>query len=324
MLFSDIIAQYNWKDLGEEVYGKNTQDVVRALNSSHPSMDDFKALVSPAAAKAEFLEEMARQSRLATQQKFGKTIQFYIPLYLSNACTNHCIYCGFNHNNKFKRVILTDEEILEEAKVLKKMGYEHVLLLTGESPKDAGVDYIEHAMQLLQPHFAQLSLEVQPLETDEYARLRNSGLHAVYTYQETYNKERYPVYHPGGKKRDYNYRVNTQDRLGMAGVHKIGIGALLGLEDWRVEAVCMAMHLLHLEKTYWKSKYAIAFPRMRPHEGGFQSQFTVDDKEFVQLLWAFRIFDPNLEVSLTTRESNRILNAQSSMRLLSRDRKSVV
>ena len=306
MLFSEVIRQYDWAEMGAEIAAKTAADVEVALGQAalgRMTIEDFKALVSPSAAAPAYLERMAALSREVTQKRFGKTIQFYIPLYLSNECTNHCIYCGFNHENKFSRVTLSDAQIMEEAEVLKKMGYEHLLLLTGESPRKVGVDYIEHAMQLLSPHFAQLSLEVFPMDTDEYARLCKSGLHAVYVYQETYNEQRYGFYHPAGKKADFAWRVNSQDRLGMAQVHKIGLGALLGLEDWRTEAYAMAMHLRHLQKHYWRSKYAIAFPRMRPHAGGYEPDYPLTDKEFVQMIWAFRLFDPDLEMSLTTRES---------------------
>lgn len=305
------------------IYAKTAQDVERALSKaqtpgSEIDLEDFKALVSPAASVPLYLETMAGLSRKATQKKFGKTVQFYIPMYLSNACTNHCIYCGFNHENKFARVTLNDEQIMEECKVLKAMGFEHLLLLTGESPKDAGIDYLEHAMKLLAPHFAQLSLEVQPMDTPDYERLRKSNLHAVYVYQETYNRERYKFYHPAGMKRNFEWRVNSQDRLGMANVNKIGLGALLGLEDWRAEAVFMAMHLRHLEKNYWRSKYCVAFPRMRPHEGeGFQPQNVLSDKEFVQMIWAFRIFDDEIEMSLTTRESRKFRDHMVSLGITS-------
>lgn len=320
MLFSDIIKDYNWQDMQSEVEAKTVCDVEKALDQAvigKMDIEDFKALISPAAAQTKYLERMAVISRDVTQKRFGKTIQFYIPLYLSNACMNHCVYCGFNHDNKFDRIILTDKEIMEEAEVIKQMGYEHLLLLTGESPKDAGVEYLEHAMQLLSPHFAQLSLEVQPMDTEEYARLCKSGLHAVYVYQETYNEERYKVYHPAGKKKDYTWRVNSQDRLGMAQVHKIGLGALLGLENWRAEAYAMAIHLRHLQKHYWRSKYCVAFPRMRPHEGGFQPAQPLTDKEYVQMIWAFRLFDPDLEMSLTTRESREFRNNMVSLGITS-------
>ena len=327
-MFSDILQNYDWEQMRRSIYAKTTRDVEIALSKAQRpdpalTLEDFKALVSPAVSESPlYLETMAGLSRKATQKKFGKTIQFYIPLYLSNACTNHCIYCGFNHNNKFARVTLTDEQIMEECAVLKKMGYQHLLLLTGESPKDAGIDYLEHAMQLLSPHFAQLSLEVQPMDTPDYERLRKSGLHAVYVYQETYNKERYKFYHPAGMKRDFAWRLNSQDRLGLANVNKIGLGALLGLEDWRTEAVFMAMHLRYLEKTYWRSKYCISFPRMRPHEddgenGGFKPQNVLSDKEFVQMIWAFRLFDDEVEMSLTTRESREFRNHMISLGITS-------
>jgi len=305
-MFSEIAATYNWNRIGEEVNAKTKADVEQALQSQVLHIEDFKALVSPVA--IDYLEAMALKSRIATQKRFGKTIQFYIPLYLSNQCINHCIYCGFNHTNKINRIVLKDEEILAEVEVIKSMGYEHILLLTGESPKHAGVDYIEHVMCLVRPYFKQITLEIQPLATEEYKRLIESGLHGVYVYQETYNKERYPLYHPAGMKKDYTWRINTPDRLGEAGVHKIGLGALLGLENWRIEAVFMAMHLRYLEKNYWRSKYSIAFPRIRPHVGGFTPNYLISDKEFAQMIWAFRIFDNDLEMSLTTRENQQFRN----------------
>jgi 2-iminoacetate synthase len=323
--FSEYIKGFSWQGVTEDIEKKGCVDVEMAIEKARQgqtvNIEDFKALVSPAA--AEYIEQMAVLSQRITQQRFGKTIQFYIPLYLSNECTNHCVYCGFNHNNKITRKTLSDKEILEEAAVLKKMGYEHILLLTGESPLKAGVEYIENAMSLLQNDFAQISLEVLPLGTQEYVRLRSKGLHAVYVYQETYNSERYRVYHPAGKKREYEWRVNTQDRLGQAEVHKIGLGALLGLENPRTEAIFMAEHLRYLQKKYWKSKYAVSFPRMRPHADncggatGFVPQFFVDDKLFAQLIFAFRIFDPDIEISLTTRESPAFRDAMITLGITS-------
>lgn len=315
-MFSEEIKKLpSWQELEVQINSKTQEDVIRALNSKKLSLEDFKALVSPAAEA--HLEQMAQLSKTATQKRFGKTIQFYIPLYLSNECTNHCIYCGFNHNNKVERIVLNDEELLKEVKVIKDMGYEHILLLTGEDTKKTGVDYIEHAMQLIKPYFAQVSLEVAPMSSEDYLRLRKACLHAVYIYQETYNKEKYRHYHPAGLKRDYDWRINTPDRLGEAGVHTIGLGALLGLENWRVEAYCMAVHLNYLRKKYWKTKYAVSFPRIRPHEGGFQADNIVGDKEFVQMMWAFRLFDNDLEMSLTTRESEHFRNNMISLGITS-------
>ncbi|MCL2131590.1 MAG: 2-iminoacetate synthase ThiH [Lentimicrobiaceae bacterium] len=315
MTFYDIAVNLDWKQLGKEIYSKSALDVERALGNGKMDLEDFKALVSPAAEP--YLETMALKSRDATQKRFGKTIQFYIPLYLSNECLNHCIYCGFNRKNKIHRVVLTDEEIRAEVEAIKKMGYEHILLLTGESPRHTGVDYIEHALQLVKPHFKQLSLEVLPLSAADYARLRKSGLYGVYIYQETYHLEHYPHYHPAGKKKDYRWRIETPDRLAQAGVHKIGLGVLLGLEDWRIEALFLANHLQYLRKYYWKSKYSLSFPRIRPHQGEFQPAFDVTDKQFAQMIWAFRLLDNDVEISLTTRESELFRNNMISLGITS-------
>ena len=315
MTFYDTILDTDWEKIGKEIYSKSPLDVEIALHKVKPDLEDLKALVSPAAES--YLEAMAQLSQKATQKRFGKTMQFYIPLYLSNECLNHCIYCGFNHTNDIHRIVLNDEQILEEVRVIKSMGFEHVLLLTGESPKHAGIDYLEHALQLVKPHFKQVSLEVQPLSAEDYRRLRNVGLYGVYIYQETYNSQRYSHYHPAGMKKDYRFRLETPDRLGQAGVHKIGLGALLGLEDWRIESIYLAMHLRYLEKHYWKSKYSISFPRMRPHEGSFQPGFDVTDKQFAQMIWAFRIFDNDIEMSLTTRESRTFRDNMVSLGITS-------
>jgi 2-iminoacetate synthase len=313
--FYDTILSMNWDQTGEEIYRKTAIDVERALKKQNPNVEDLKALVSPAAEN--YLETMAQLSRAATQKRFGKTIQFYIPLYLSNVCLNHCIYCGFNHDNKIRRIVLNDEEIINEVRIIKSMGFEHILLVTGESPAHAGFNYIEHVLQLIRPYFKQISLEVQPLSSEEYQRLQDSGLYGVYIYQETYNRDRYACYHPAGMKKNYQWRLETPERLGKAGIHKIGLGVLLGLEDWRIESVFLALHLRYLEKHYWKSKYSVSFPRMRPHEGSFQPNFTVTDKQFVQMILAFRLFDHDIEMSLTTREDSMFRNNMVSLGITS-------
>jgi 2-iminoacetate synthase len=311
MAFYDTIKDFRWEEVGEEIYSKTASDVKQALSKQHLDIEDSKALVSPAA--EDYLEMRAQKSREATQKRFGKTIQFYIPLYLSNECVNHCIYCGFNHNNKILRTVLSDEEIKQEVQIIKDMGFEHILLLTGEFPVRVGVDYIERAMQLVRPHFKQISLEVQPLLVEEYQRLQQSGLYGVYIYQETYNENRYAHYHPAGMKKDYRWRLETPERLGKAGIHKIGLGALLGLEDWRIEAIFLALHLRYMEKHYWKSKYSLSFPRIRPHAGDFQPNVIVTDKEFAQMIWALRLFDNDIEMSLTTREDEAFRNNMVSL-----------
>ena len=317
MEFTELINGYSWDDIKSRIYNRTAKDVENALSKSRLNADDFMALISPAADP--YLEQMAVLSRKYTQQRFGKTIQFYIPLYLSNSCVNHCTYCGFNHNNDIKRIILTDEQIMQEVEAIKKMGdFQHILLVTGENPCDAGVDYLENAIRLIKPHFSSISVEVQPLKKDEYERLIKAGLNAVYCYQETYNKARYNVYHPKGMKSKFDWRLDTFDRMGKAGVHKVGLGVLIGLEDWRTDATMMALHLRYLQKTYWQTKYSLSFPRMRPHEGEeFQPNVVMSERELAQTIFAYRIFDHDVEISLSTRENKRFRDNMTTLGITS-------
>ncbi len=210
---------------------------------------------------------MAKESHRLTQRRFGKTIQLYIPLYLSNECQNICRYCGFSYDNKLRRRTLSAGELLQEIGAIKAMGYEHVLLVSGEANLTVGVDYFIKALDIIRPHFAHISMEVQPLEEGDYARLVEHGLNTVLVYQETYHREDYKLHHPKGKKSNFTYRLETPDRLGRAGVHKMGLGVLIGLEDWRVDSWFTALHLRYLEQRYWRTKYSLSFPRLRPYAG---------------------------------------------------------
>lgn len=307
MNFSEELEKYDWEEITKEIYSKTAADVEQALAKENLKIDDFLALISPAAEK--YLEPMAALSRKYTQQRFGKTMQMYVPLYITNSCMNHCVYCGFQHNNPIARIILKDEEIINECKAIRKIGpFENLLLVTGENPRDAGVDYIENALKLAQPYFANLSIEVMPLETEEYARLTRSGLNGVVCFQETYNKKNYNRYHPKGMKSKFDWRVNGFDRMGEAGVHKIGMGVLIGLEEWRTDTAMMAIHLRYLQKHYWKTRYSVNFPRMRPSEGHFQPNVIMTDKQLAQLTFAFRIFDHDVDISVSTRESPAFRN----------------
>lgn len=306
MKFSEIIRSYDWEEIRQSIYSKSEKDVRLALQAEKCGLENFKALISPAADA--YLEEMASKSRQITLKRFGNTIQLFIPLYLSNECTNHCVYCGFNHANEIERKTLTDKEILDEIKVLKSYGFEHILLVTGESVSKCGFEYIKHAFELIRPHFSLISMEVQPLEENQYRELMELGLHTVYVYQETYNVGKYKVYHPKGKKSDFDYRMETTARLGRAGVYKTGIGFLIGLEDWRTEAYFNALHLAYLEKNFWKTKYSISFPRLRPHTGMFNPDYPVSDRNLVQMITAYRIFNENVELSISVRESEKFRN----------------
>jgi 2-iminoacetate synthase len=302
-MFTEIFNSYNWKDVESSISAKTSVDVQIALSKNKRDLEDFKALISPAALP--YLEQMALLSSSITQKRFGKTIQMYIPLYLSNECQNICTYCGFSLDNKMRRITLTDKQILKEVEVIKSLGYDHVLLVSGEANKTVGVDYFKNVLKLISPHFSNISMEVQPLEEEEYKELKEFGLNTVLVYQETYHKEEYKKHHPKGKKSNFNYRLETPDRLGNSGIHKIGLGTLIGLEDWRTDAFFTALHLNYLEKKYWKTKYSISFPRLRPAEGVQPPKVNMSDRELVQLICAYRIFNEELELSLSTREEQK-------------------
>ena len=304
--FKSLFDQYNWNEVQHAILSKTDRDVENALNAGNRSLEDFKALLSPAAAN--YLEPMAQMSRQLTRKRFGNTIQMYAPLYLSNECNNICTYCGFSFDNKVKRKTLTSLEILKEMEVLKENKFEHILLVTGESNHTVHVDYFLKAIELLRPHFANISIEVQPLDKEEYEILHKAGVYSVLVYQETYHKETYRNYHVKGKKSNFDYRLETPDRLGAAGIHKIGLGVLLGLEDWRTDSFFCALHLNYLQNTYWKTKYSMSFPRIRPAEGVDIGKWHITDKELVQLMCAYRLLNEDVELSVSTRESENFRN----------------
>lgn len=309
-MFQKVFEQYSWDNVQESIYTKTSAEVEKALYNPKRTLEDFKALISPAALP--YLEQMAQISHTLTQKRFGKTIQMYIPLYLSNECQNICTYCAFSYDNKIPRRTLTIPEILKEVEHIKSMNYEHVLLVTGEANHTVGTEYFIEVLKAIRPYFAHIAMEVQPLDQSDYEKLISVGLQTVLVYQETYNKARYNIYHPKGKKSNFEYRLATPDRLGKAGIQKIGLGVLIGLEDWRTDSFFTALHLQYLEKTYWRTKYSISFPRLRPIEvqqnGELihrEFQYFMKDKELVQLICAYRLLDEQVELSLSTRESEK-------------------
>lgn len=305
-MFIELFNNTNWDEIKSSIYAKTAQDVERALSKTKRDLEDFKALISPAAEP--YLEQMAQLSHALTQKRFGKTIQMYAPMYLSNECNNICTYCGFSFDNKLRRKTLTDDEIKTETNFLKNKGFKHVLLVTGEANHTVHVPYFLKTMDLIREDFANISIEVQPLEQKEYEQLHDAGVYSVLVYQETYHQDVYKAYHPKGKKSNFQYRLETPDRCGKAQIHKIGLGVLLGLEDWRTDSFYCAMHLDYLQRTYWQSKYSISFPRMRPAEGIIEPNVIVDDKQLVQLICAYRLFNEDVELSLSTRESEHFRN----------------
>lgn len=302
-MFSEELKNYDWEETTARIQAKTADDVRRALAKRRCDLDDFMALVSPAAAP--FLEQMARLSRYYTEERFGRTISMFVPLYITNSCTNSCVYCGFHVANKMKRTILTEEEMVNEYKAIKRLApFENLLLVTGENPAKAGVPYIARALDLAKPYFSNLKIEVMPLATEDYATLRRHGMNGVICFQETYNRANYKTYHPRGMKSDFEWRVNGFDRMGQAGVHSIGMGVLIGLEpSWRTDITMMALHLRYLQRHYWRTRYSVNFPRMRPSEnGGFQPNCVMSDRELAQVTFAMRIFDHDVDISYSTRE----------------------
>lgn len=303
-MFYDELKHISWEDTTREIASKTARDVEIALTKDHRDVSDFMALISPAAVP--YLEQMARLSHRYTLERFGKVISMYIPMYVSNACTNGCIYCGFNHANPFERITLTLEQVKEECEAIRRLGpFENLLIVSGEFPSQNGVDYLEKVLHVARPYFNNLTIEVMPMKEKDYYRLTKSGLNGVVCFQETYHEAAYKTYHPRGMKSIFEWRVNGFDRMGLAGVHKIGMGVLIGLEDWRTDVTMMAYHLRYLRKNYWRTRYSINFPRMCPAEGGFQPNVVMTDKELAQLTFAFRIFDHDVDISYSTREEPR-------------------
>ncbi|MDE7375759.1 MAG: 2-iminoacetate synthase ThiH [Muribaculaceae bacterium] len=305
--FADVIGQWSWQETIDRIEAMTAEDVRRALDKSRRNAkmlddNDFMALISPAATP--YLEEMAQLAHKYTLERFGRTISMYIPMYVSNLCTNFCVYCGFNHDNPFKRTVLTMDQVKNECEAIKTLGpFENLLIVSGEAPATCGVEYFENVLRTCRPYFHNLTMEVQPMKAEDYERLTHAGLNGVVCFQETYNRDRYKCYHPKGMKSFYAWRLNGYDRMGQAGVHKIGMGVLIGLEDWRADVTMMARHLRYLQKKYWRTRYSVNFPRMCPSESGFQPNVVMTDRELAQLTMAFRLFDHDVDISYSTREN---------------------
>lgn len=301
MTFVDTWKQHDFAAVGARIAAATAADVRRALAKQGRglNLDDLQALLSPAAVP--FLEEMAALSHRITLARVGRTMQLFAPFYLTNTCVNICTYCGFSAQNKIPRKILNDDEIRADAAVIKGMGIDHVLFVTGETTR-IGRAYFSNAIKLLRPHFSSISMEVQPMTTADYASLAADGLSSVIVFQETYDRPCYEKHHLKGPKADMLHRLETPDRLGEAGLKKIGLGALYGLSDWRAEAWFLGLHLQYLERTYWKTRYSISFPRLRPHAGNDIEVTPFGERDLVQAICAFRLFSNEVELTLSTRE----------------------
>lgn len=258
-------------------------------------------LVSEAAGG--LLEDMAALARGITARRFGRVIQFYAPLYISNYCRNSCLYCGFNAENRVARRTLSLDEVMEEARLLHGQGIHQILLVSGDCPDAVPVDMLAEMAGRLKKLFPSVAIEVYPLNEEEYRRLYGAGVDGLAIYQEAYSRQVYRQVHPTGPKSVYDFRLAAPERGGAAGFRQLGIGALLGLDDWRLEACLLAHHAAYLMKHHWRSQVSISFPRLRPAAGGFQPPHPVSDRQLAQMICALRLALPDAGLVLSTRES---------------------
>lgn len=276
-------------------------DVLRAIESDSCSPEDFKALLSPAAEP--FLEQIARKARQETRKHFGNSAYFFTPIYISNYCENYCIYCGFNCHNKIKRAKLSMEEIHEEMKAIADTGLEEILILTGESRKTSDVKYIGEACKIARKYFKNIGIEVYPMNSDEYRYLHECGADYVTVFQETYNSDKYETLHLAGHKRIFPYRFNAQERALMGGMRGVAFAALLGLDDFRKDALGTGMHAYLIQRKYPWAEISISCPRLRPIINNASiNPKDVHEKQLLQIMCAYRIFLPFAGMTISTRE----------------------
>ncbi len=266
-----------------------------------PLMERFAVLLEPKGPAQ--VEAMARESQIITRRNFGRTMRLFAPLYVSNECVNNCGYCGFSRdNNAILRVTLTVEQVVAEAKHLVTLGFRNILLVAGEHPRFVSEGYLEECIRALRDFVPSIGIEVGPMEAPEYERMVKAGAEGLVVYQETYDRVVYEQMHTAGPKKDFDWRLACPERGYAGGFRRIGIGALFGLSDWRLEALRLAAHLEHLYKHCWKSTFTVAFPRLRPAAGGFKPMTDFPDWALVQTICAFRITFPEVGVILSTRE----------------------
>ncbi|MGN0631405.1 MAG: 2-iminoacetate synthase ThiH [Ruminococcus sp.] len=283
------------------------RDVRTALDRDKCTIEDFKALLSPAAEP--FLEEMSQKARYITSRHFGNTVYLFTPLYIANYCENYCVYCGFNCYNHISRMKLTLEQIEHEMKVIADSGMEEILILTGESHSKSSVQYIGDAVRLARKYFRMVGLEIYPVNTDEYRYLHECGADYVTVFQETYDPEKYETLHLAGHKRVWPYRFEAQERALMGGMRGVAFSALLGLSDFRKDALATALHAFYLQKKYPHAEISLSCPRLRPIINNERiNPLDVHEKQLCQIICAYRIFLPYAGITVSTRESAEFRN----------------
>ena len=293
-------------DMDSYDYDKYTaQDVQTALSHDHITPEDFRALLSPAALP--FLEQIAQKAQKTTKRFFGNSIYMFTPIYIANYCENYCIYCGFNCHNKIKRAKLNYDEIDKEMQEIAKSGLQEILILTGESRKQSSIEYIGEACKIAKKYFRVIGLEIYPLNTDEYAYLQKCGADYVTVFQETYNSDKYETLHLAGHKRIFPYRFYAQERAIRGGMRGVGFAALLGLDDFRKDALATGMHAYYLQQKYPHAEIAFSCPRLRPIINNDKiNPKDVHEAQLLQVVCAYRLFMPSASITISTRECARV------------------
>lgn len=304
MSFVQSFNQISFEDLLKLSVHATNRDVDEALAAPTHNLQQAAILFSEAANRR--LEELAQRARDITWQRFGRTIQLFAPLYISNECVETCTYCGFSRENKINRLTLNTQQVVSEAKFLFQQGFRHLLLVSGEHPRIVSHEYVSNLIQALHPFIPSISLEVAPLETKPYEKWVQDGADGLVVYQETYERQIYSRVHLAGKKTNFDWRLEAPERGADAGFRRLGIGALLGLTSWQKEALALFAHADYLLRHCWQSSVTISLPRLRPAAGGFLPQHSVTDRELVQIILALRILLPDVGLVLSTRERSSL------------------
>jgi len=300
MSFYKTYSEYKNLDLDKQFSAVRSSDILYASVKTDSKISKLINLLSPLAQS--HLEELAQVAQGLTLQYFGRTIQLYTPLYLSNYCDNKCVYCSFNVENSFKRRKLNHQELEKEAKFISSTGLKHLLILTGESRRESPISYIKECVKILKNYFSSISIEIYPLSEEEYSELITSGVDGLTIYQEVYNESIYSKMHICGPKRDYVFRLEAPERGAKAGMRVINIGALLGLYDWRKEVFFMGLHAKYLQDKFPDAEIGVSLPRLRPFAGDFKVPYPVNNIDIVQIILSLRIFLPRVGISISTRE----------------------
>lgn len=283
-----------------------SNDILNIINKDNLNEYEFLALLSPRAEN--YLEDMAQRAHQLSLQHFGKTVQLFTPMYVANYCVNRCAYCSFNGSNKISRKVMTMAEVEKEARAIAATGLKHILFLTGESRQQSSVSYICDVARVLRQYFASVSIEIYPLTADEYKEVVTAGVDGFCMYQETYNEDVYDQVHLGGPKKNYRFRLDAPERACKAGMRSVSLGALLGLYEWRKEAFATGLHAYYLQEKYPEMELALGVPRIRPHVGVFENVYEVTDQNIVQVILAYRMFLPQVCITVTTRERPEFRN----------------